>query len=357
MLQIFYQTRNIQGLILSMSPVLAFLLRDMPLSFWLPFCCSACLSAVPLRSALQNIPFRLITSLCGLSFFVGVFADMLLSAVLTGIAACGLLLLLPPLVTEGWFRKSWSVRLGSVWSAAFLAVPVFRYLLFQSGTAGQAGAFLLTSAGLLLFLERPPVNWQIITYPSAADIREKFRKPAFYTASIAAALGIAYCMASVNYDLSSGMDAVQLPPLWLLLSPAPLAAAFFIERKGIFSGCVLLIFFCESSTLLLGFLTGSTAAVSGIILLSLAAGSLPVTVPVLCFYLYGHANYFRGFCRMAGFIPLGLLCAVPILQMAEENTLSPDEPAVLLLFLLILSFFCIFFAWKQRFIILKNEIL
>lgn len=92
-------------------------------------------------------------------------------------------------------------------------------------------------------------------------------------------------------------------------------------------------------------------------LLAAAAGCLPVVLPILTHYLYGSINFLESFGRLVFFLPVGLLASMPFCYMAAEGELLPEDPVIFLLFLLVLSFFCIFSAWKHRFIILKNKIL
>ena len=109
--------------------------------------------------------------------------------------------------------------------------------------------------------------------------------------------------------------------------------------------------------LFLSFFSGPKAFLAGRLLLALAAGTVTVILPLLAFYLYGHVNYLQHLSRLLFALPLGLFFSVPFLQMSQRGEMKPDEAAILLIFLLLMGAFCIFFAWKQRFIILKNEIM
>ena len=91
--------------------------------------------------------------------------------------------------------------------------------------------------------------------------------------------------------------------------------------------------------------------------LAAAAGCLPVVLPILNHYLYGSISFLESFGRLVFFLPAGLLASMPFCYLAAEGELLPEDPVIFLLFLLVLSFFCIFSAWKHRFIILKNKIL
>jgi hypothetical protein len=144
---------------------------------------------------------------------------------------------------------------------------------------------------------------------------------------------------------------------WLCLAAAPILASAFAEKKGVFASCIFLIFLCEGTMFFLAFFNHPIAFAAGGLFLAFAFGCLTVVVPLLAFYLYGHINYLQNLSRLLFMLPLGMLLALPFLALAEKGMLIPAEAAVVLLTLLIMSFFCIFFAWKQRFIILKNEIL
>ena len=405
MRELFFKTRNIAGIILIISPVLGTFSTDRPFFFYLLLLAGAS-AAVPLHFAgILFLPFRLwlfsgcLAAAAGLVLSELVSAGMLcfrflyLSALFQGAACGGLLLLLPPLMAAGWFHRSKTMVLGYLWSVSLLLMPLWQTAFHQAAGWAIAASVFSMAAGIV-FLQRPPVNYRRRENPLLLERSGNFIKPSVYTAAIAASLGMVISLSILVMPLPAQHDggisfvlpsALQADPLSVLvaalpycfLAASPVWTAFFMERRGVFSGCVLLIFLCESAVLCLGcagsaaggfdFSLGSGAAWSlmgsrvlppaGCCLLAAAAGCLPVVLPILTHYLYGSINYLKSFGRLVFFLPAGLLASMPFCYLAAEGELTPEEPVIFLLCLLVLSFFCIFSAWKHRFIILKNKIL
>ena len=423
MREFFYKTRNIIGIILIISPVLGTFRADMPFLFYLLLLAGAA-AAVPVHCAgILFLPFRLwlftacLTAAAGQILTMPSAAGLLpfdpvyLSALLQGAACGGLLLLLPPVMTSGWFRRSKNMVLGILWSVSLLLLPLWQAAFTHAAGWASTAAFLFMAAGIL-FLQRPPVNFHYRENPLLQGRSGTFVRPSIYTASIAASLGMVISLSVLmapeqnmfrlsgdsfpglpamllSGDSFPGLPAMLLSGLtaalpYLFLAAAPVLTALFMERKGVFSGCVLLIFLCESAVLclgsagsaaggfvgsaagLMGGVSGGAAAaavgsrvlpLAGRCLLAAAAGCLPVVLPILTHYLYGSINFLESFGRLVFFLPAGLLASMPFCYLASEGELLPEDPVIFLLFLLVMSFFCIFSAWKHRFIILKNKIL
>lgn len=359
MVDFFSRTRNIAGLILTISPILAILVQGHGLSFFAVLAAGTAACLLPLSAALRKIPFRLWTCSCGLSalpFFF--FSPENPAAPLFLAAACGgILLILPPYVVSGWFPFTKSFTLALIWSASFLLLPLWQYVFSLAEPAYMIPAAVLPAWGLLFLLQKPSSDPSTHVNPLIMGRSAVFLRPGFFTASIGASLGLAASLLFLSLKgLEEGAPAVIFPAAaWLALAISPFLAAFITERKGVFSSCVLLIFLCEVSVISIGILEGTAAACAGSISLMLASGSLPVILPVLAVYLYGQSGYMESCCRLLFFLPLGLLASLPYIHQAMSAQLSPAEPAVLLLILLAASFFCIFFAWKHRFVILKND--
>ena len=411
MREFFYKTRNIAGIVLIISPLLGAFRPDRPFLFYLLLLTGAA-AAVPVHCAvILFLPFRLWIFLACLAAAAGQilaapfaagflpFDPVWLSALLQGAACSGLLLLLPPVMITGWFRRSKTMVLGILWSVSLLLLPLWQAAFLHAADWASAASAIFMAAGIL-FLQRPPVNFRFRENPLLLGRSGTFVKPSIYTASIAASLGMVVSLSilmtpsgqdvhSLCGELQSAQVSMLLSGLtaalpYLFLAAAPVLTALFVERKGVFSGCVLLIFLCESAVLCLGSaggaaggFVGSAAGLMGGVsggaaaadvgsrvlplagrgLLAAAAGCLPVVLPILTHYLYGSINFLESFGRLVFFLPVGLLASMPFCYLAAEGELLPEDPVIFLLFLLVLSFFCIFSAWKHRFIILKNKIL
>lgn len=365
MMRFFLKTRNMTGLIFTIGPLLSILMLGRDLPFFLFFFCSMFLSLVPLHGAMKILPFRIWLLLCGLISFAGMViffpqnlpAPSFASAILLGIGSCGLLLLLPPWIAVGRYRSR-TLFLGLVWTAILLLQLPLRFLFLHSAAAGLVISFFFMAAGLMVCLQSPPEN-RLLEKPKHHIHKPAARKISFFIFSITASTGICFSMLPLKATYSAATSSFSAGSLLLglCLAAAPLLSSLYIEKKGIYNGCILSICLCECAILLMCAAKETTLFLVGMILLFQAAGSIAIFLPVLTFYLYGTAGYMQGFRQHASCLPAGLLCAMPFWHEANLGILTPDEPAITLLFLLILGFFCIFFAWKQRFIILKNEIL
>lgn len=354
MLRFFSETRTITGLFFLVCPMLSVLLTDRPVSFWVPFFCATALSLPILRIALQNLPLRFVLFLFTSVFLLGVSASQAaVSALLLGCSST-LLLLLPPAVMTGWHPRNWTGMLAAAWSAAILGAPLLQYV---ASLLPQLiwYIFLFCSAGSLICIRKPAESWKQTPPPLILERKKLYLRPAFFTAAIS-------CSLLISLSIIPSPNAAE-PPFtpnslfWLSLACGPQLAARFAEKKGVFSSCILLIFLCEATMLFLGFFTGSQAALAGAVFLALSSGAMVITLPLLTFYLFGRNHYLKNLSRILFSVPLGLFFGVPCLQLAAEGQLPPDEAAIILLFLLVMGFFCIFFAWKQRFVVLKNEII
>ena len=118
---------------------------------------------------------------------------------------------------------------------------------------------------------------------------------------------------------------------------------------------MLLLFFFASALLCLVLCLHPFFSAAGSGMAGLSAGGLLFLLPVLLSYLYGQTDYLESCSRILTCLPAGVFMVLPICRLQRQGQLSPAEPAVLLSCFLLLAFFCIFFAWKQRFLILKNQ--
>ena len=138
MREFFYKTRNIIGIILIISPVPGAFSTDRPFLFYLLLLAGTA-AAVPLHCiGILFLPFRLwlfsacLAAAAGLALAAPSAAVLLpfdpvyLSALFQGAACGGLLLLLPPVMITGWFRRSKNMVLGILWSVSLLLMPLWQ---------------------------------------------------------------------------------------------------------------------------------------------------------------------------------------------------------------------------------------
>lgn len=357
MIQFFSKTRTLIGLVLLLCPLLSILSAGFPLSFWPPFFLSLLFSLIPLRSTMKYLSFRLWITLCCLLSWAGIFfsapqnpdSQLLTAAIFLGAGSSGLLLLLPPWLAVGRYVSA-APFLGLAWSCSLLsAVPLKHLACYTPGTILPLTAVCFT-AGLFLSSRKPPQS-QLLRNPPHDFFSPSMVKTVLFFLGLMTSMGICAGMLVTKAALTPDM----LLLLSICLACGPLVSSIFIEKKGIYSSCILSIFLCESALLLICTLEGALAAAAGGIMLCLASGGVTVTLPVISRYLCGRAGYIRGLTPLLLCVPASLLFSWPFWHMAMQQQLDLEETAFFLIFLLIMSFLCIFFAWKRRFIILKNK--
>lgn len=371
-IRFFYLTRNILGLLLVISPLAGFLCIDYSLFLSPEFLCGLAVG-VPLALRCYNLlPFRLWTGLyvllcCG-GFFLCVSEEnglpVLAGVLLAGLGYGGLALILPANLIVSWFRFSKTLLLGLVWSGAFAFGLLWKILLERITYPALLSAGALMLLGVLFFLERPPrFLLQNGLQPSPASGRRlsrfrsrSARKVFFYTLIISFALSFGLFLAQY------GLQAERLPAVtpagsvfWfggLLIGP--LLAGLFINQKGVYSGCVLLIFLTEVTIMCFGFENDAPLFLRiGYTAVGAALGMLPVLLPILAYYLYGPAEFSERLAQVLLAVPAGL-AAVPLLTfMRFLDPLTVNYLTFAAMFLLMISFFIIFSAWKHRFVLLK----
>ncbi len=359
MLRFFYKFRILSAIILSIIPFFSLFLSSQPFSFYTHFFYTAAFMIPFSGKLLQILPFRLfqILTACTAVFAFSAQTDFWTladpwSSVLLGIA-CSTSLQLCVYTAEELSPRQNAASQGILCASILFAAALYYTATVRLQTSQQILSLLAVITGT--FLSRKGVGSSsapaLIT---AVMHRGRLRKPCFYVFSMTASMGIA----SVMYQNSSlpfhEIRPDTSPVFWACLLTGPLFTGWFIERRGIFSGCVLLLFLCESPLLVLCFPHNAYTLLTGQILLLIAAGGFPVVLTVLTHYLYGPSNYEKNFGCLAFCVPLGLFAALPFASESDRGQIPLEEPAICLLFLLVLGFFCIFFAWKQRFVILKN---
>lgn len=372
MMRFFYLTRNILGLVIVISPLAGFLCIDYSFFLSLSFLCGL-IAGIPLALGCYTLlPFRLWTCLYVLlscyGFFLflywenGFFASA--GIFLNGLGCGGLAFILPANLVVSWFRYSKTLLLGAVFSGAFALGSLWKILLerFTYPALSAAGCFMLL--GILLFLERPPqFLLQTEAQPSPASGRRlsrfylrSTRKVFFYTLIVCFALGFGLFL------VQSAPAADKLPavpaarPFFLFcgLITGPLLSGMFINRKGVYSGCILLIFLTEVTVMCFGFESGTFPVLqTGCFAAGAALGMLPVLLPILTYYLYGPAEFSRRLAQVLPAVPAGFAVIPLLARMRLTDPLTVNYLIFAAMFLLMISFFIIFSAWKHRFVLLK----
>ena len=357
MMQIFSKTRTLTGLILILSPLLSVLSADLPLSFWPPFFCSMLFALLPLRAVMNRMSFRFWLMCCCFLSIIGIyFADLqnpgssaLPAPILLGCSASGLLLILPPWIAVGRYVSA-APFLGLAWSCSLLCSMLLQILTEFTPVSALALAVILTSVGLFCIRGRIP-HVRLLEAPPHDFFSPSMVKAVVFFLCLLTSIGIGSVISPAKSPVSS--ESVLLFSFFLVCGP--LLSSWFTEKKGIYSSCILTIFLTETALLLTGFSENRIFTSAGGAVLALAAGSTAVILPMLTFYLCGRTGYIRGLFPLLLCIPVSLLFSWPFRIMASHGELVQQDAAAFLFFLLITGFLCIFFAWKHRFIILKNK--
>lgn len=351
MLRFFYKTRATAAILLTASGLLSWILSTHPFSFYLNFLYVFILAIPFCGKLLQWIPFRLFQVLIFIAAACCLYLpEGLTSAIFFALASGGALLLCAREAVPFFARQN-PFSAGKLCFAAVLSA----LCLWIISYAGQNLSLWVAAAGFLFFRDIPLSQISDTLSPLTEQERDRFRKPCFFTASVASAIGLGFGMCFTLQETTSLLLPHTSPLFWVSLLAGPLFTGWFAERKGIFSGCILVILLSQSPLLLLIQPSEPFLVLSIQILLLAAAGGFPVILAVLTYYLYGSSHYPRSFGTLFSCIPIGLILAVPFISLEGSSRILLADSAVCLFCLFPLSFFCIFFAWKQRFVILKNQ--
>ena len=356
-MQIFSKTRTLAGLILILSPLLSVLYADLSPSFWPPFFCSMLLGLLPLRALMNRLPFRFWLILCCSLSIIGIYfitlqnpgTSALPAPILLGCSASGLLLILPPWIAVGRYISA-APFLGLAWSCSLLCSIFLQILTEFTQVSVPVLAAILTCAGLFCIRGRIP-HARLLEQPPHDFFSPSIVKAVVFFLCILTSIGICSIVSPAKSSVSSESGLL----FSFFLACGPLFSSWFAEKKGIYSSCILTIFLTEASLLLTCSSADSAVMAAGGAVLALAAGSIAVILPMLTFYLCGRTGYIRGLLPLLLCIPVSLLFSWPFRIMASHGELVQQDTAAFLFFLLITGFLCIFFAWKHRFIILKNK--
>ena len=365
MTHFFYMTRNIFGLIFVISPLAGFLYIDQPFVLSIVFL-SATLIGLPLAvTCYEFFNFKLWTTLCGVIFCYGAFLVLYWSgtpfaavgSALSGLATGGLMFLLPANIIIHWFRVSKALMLGVIWSISLILGVFWKMALERNTYLSLFMSALFILSGTLFFLEKPPYFMENDFIKKPKSLQRRRRNSSIKITAFSFILSISLGVFSCFISASSGKISVLTGDnLFFLagLTLGPIVSSLFIEKKGIYSGCILNIFAAEISIMCSGFSEAykwfpSLAMFSCGFCLSM----MTVILPILTYYLYGPAGYSKNLLHVLFPVPMGILLTTPInyFNLIEETSLIGVTIGSLLL--LVVGFFTVFSAWKHRLVLLK----
>lgn len=158
-------------------------------------------------------------------------------------------------------------------------------------------------------------------------------------------------MAAKNFPIKDNSSFLFYFLLGLVLGP--LITNLFIRVKGIYSGCILLIFLAESSLLFVTFYKNIFLLPAlGFFCIGIILTSIIYLCPLLTYYLLGPRAYYHklGSCLFSALC--GGFLILP-LSFLDESTLLSTEITMTTIGMLLISFFAVFSAWSHRFVLLK----
>ena len=371
MLRFFYFTRNIAGLILVISPLAGFLYIDFNFTLSMIFLCSMA-AGIPLGSACYNyLNFKLWTSLACIAACLGAFllhTDLPVTGIgvsaafgmaFLGLYAGGLAAVVPANLLVSWFHASKTILTGTVFSVSFLLGIPLAALMERYTYPVLLLSIAMMLTGILFFLQQPPIF--LCAPVLCEDIRFKAGRKTMVIRLFVFIMTVSFAggLPIFNPETPYSLDYFISPKVLFILGLAagPFIAGLLSEFKGVYSGCIFIIFLAELSIFSFG--EGQTAlqlyinAFSRGMLLS----SMTVVIPITIYYTYGPGGYNSCLGKVYAAFPLGLALAGAISGYASvfagTHIIPSQTVSVFLLLLLIACFFTIFSTWKHRFILLK----
>lgn len=353
MLRFFQQSRPITAIYLSLNAL--FLLQTMPkiqsnpliflltLSFALPF-------SGKLAQFLTQRRFQFFTIQLALITFTA--QNTSAAPFLSGFTSASAIY-----ISLASAQRFFPLNIASFWGKFcglfFISSFIFT-TLFSLLPASHFAALVMLIAGIITFPENEDFSSLRLPDPLTACKRDRFSKPCFFTML----LTVTICTGILLVSAASGSLASNLSfASTALLAFGALLTGRLISHKGVFSGCVLLLILCLLPLIFLCLphaMPQQLFSIIGSLSYLLAAGGLPVTLSVLTYYLYGKTHFAQSLNRLTVCGVLGVFLTLPF-SVSKGGLIAADkETAVFLFALLFFSFFCIFSAWKQRFVVLKN---
>ena len=165
---------------------------------------------------------------------------------------------------------------------------------------------------------------------------------------------VSFCLAVTTTLLCAyPSEAPFLTMMVLGFISGPFFSIFLVRKKGVYSGCILLIFMTETALLCSSLYNiYYTSLLSAYFLLGAALTSTLFLCPIITHYLRGQANYIKVLPLTLTSTFIGFLLANPLTLLPEEILYSKAF-TLSTIFLLLGSFFTVFSAWKHRLVLLK----
>lgn len=368
MLKFFYGSKNIIGLFFILVPVFGFMFSANSEETFPVLLLSSVIGIPIARSFYNCLSFRFWLCFAGLMANYAMFLSVYwkntpieyIGSVLLGASAGGLLFVLAPNIIVGWFRINKTLMFGFVLSLSVFFGFGFAFLLAFRPFAAILCSVILMTASSVVFLEKPVlINFEEDMSQSSHARKSRVKSCLFFlfiAVSVAVVCRIGYMDVLYSIGSVSAFSYEESGPLLIhggmVLGPA--LVSLFTDKKGIYSGCILLLFLSEISVMSVGFYkTDTFMAYVGCFVFGALLTSAPIICSLLTYYLLGPACFNQNLCRIMVFFPLGL--ASLLLMKNVEYAAFQSYPVILgTLAMLVVGFFTVFSAWKHRLVLLKK---
>lgn len=357
MLQLYYKAAMGVGLAITTGTAVAFLLLNHNLYSAL-FTLSAMIFGMRLSATCYDFfQLKLWSGIYALIMCYGAFLVLYwqgesfsyVGFCLIGLTLPGFLVTLPGNLTINWFGSLKAPVLGIIWSISIatglllrIAISIFSYKLLLLW-------FPLLVSCCLFLLQKFPVNY-LDGHKKSGTLNSGKKAGAiifFFCTTICSSL-VLRLLFDANDTTASGSFSILFFGGLLLF---PLLFSFFIDRKGAFSGCVLVIFLSECS-ILAEVLYDLSALQRLVPFLAGAVATAPtVLCPLLTYYLFGPGGYNKRLSHISLSIPSAYF--VSFLIPLEKG--GPTFAVYLIIGMLLFSFAAVFSAWRHRLVLLKSS--
>ncbi|MBR5517211.1 MAG: hypothetical protein IKU53_04485 [Firmicutes bacterium] len=211
---------------------------------------------------------------------------------------------------------------------------------------------LLMFVGLILCLVLPKEHKEaIIPNIEHKTHTKNRRKISVFFFMIASSCSLTWTIINQNSFIFQYSQLNIMLLAGIILGPSIILA--LVSKKGIYSGCVLLIFMSEISLMCISLYSHMAyGPLLGFIGFGLLITSTLTLCPILTYYMLGPTDFSNNYARVIkslfmGFAPSFLLSKCPL------YIINSPEFIFAVIFLLLGSFFAVFSAWNNRLVLLK----
>ncbi len=362
-----YKTKNALGIILIFVPVAGFLFslnRQLinPV-FIIPLIAGILCESILYRIFSMSVWLSLNTSFFAFSaltitYFPGSAASYI-SYILLGFCSGGFIFILPPNAIIGWFFFDKAKSIGSIISIGIILACAAAYFFTVNPALSVVVSFISMVISSLIIVKTPPnITVDIFLDGTKHNKKNRIKLSVFFfliSLSLTFAYRAGYTSAFGDFDESAALSENSFNIILTIISIAlgPALSALFADKKGIYGGTVMLIFLSELSVMCMGFYSSSSImGYIGNIAFGMAISSTLVICPLSVYYIMGSSSYNKNLGTISTFIPLGAAFLLPYGGLSSEELFS-IQSVISILFILVVSFFTIFSAWKHRLVLLK----